>query len=269
MAATVALATGKICGKLFCLLYPDECRICNRPLQKISRIPVCADCLKPPGPLEAEYFCVSCRTPFANDYPLDEHGRCALCRLGLSGFDAAWSYGAYEGRLRELIHLFKYSGVAPLAGPLGEFLAGALPLDQSFDMIVPMPLHWLKRWRRGFNQAELLARMVARRSGAPVVGAVRRRHATAPQASLSHSRRRENVRGAFAVKRGCHVEGRRILLIDDVLTTGSTAGACAAALKKAGARFVGVLTLARADRRLLPLSALPVRSGSATAAGVF
>jgi ComF family protein len=132
-----------------------------------------------------------------------------------------------------------------------------------------MPLHWLKRWRRGFNQAELLARMVARRSGAPVVGAVRRRHATAPQASLSHSRRRENVRGAFAVKRGCNVKGRRILLIDDVFTTGSTAGACAAVLKTAGARFVGVLTLARADRRLLPLSALPARSGSATAAGVF
>jgi ComF family protein len=264
LAATVALATGRICGKLFGLLYPDECRICNRPLQTISRIPVCPECLTSPGPLEAEYFCVSCRAPFANEYPLDENGRCALCRLGLNGFDAAWAYGAYEGRLRELIHLFKYSGIAPLAGPLGAFLAQALPLDQRFDMIVPMPLHWLKRWRRGFNQAELLARLVARRSGAPVVSAVRRRRFTPPQASLSHARRRENVQGAFVVKRSCDVKERRVLLIDDVFTTGSTASVCAAALKKAGARFVGVLTLARADRRLLPLSTLPARSSTAS-----
>ena len=94
--------------------------------------------------------------PFVNRFPLDETGRCALCRLGLQGFDAVYSYGSYEGTLRELVHLFKYSGVRPLAGTFGKFLAQALPRETSFDVIVPMPLHWFKQWQRGFNQSDAL-----------------------------------------------------------------------------------------------------------------
>jgi ComF family protein len=111
-----------------------------------------------------------------------------------------------------------------------------------------MPMHWLRRWRRGFNQAELLAQEIARRSATPVRRSVRRIRGTAPQAGLTHAKRRQNVAGAFRV--AGRVEGMRVLLVDDVLTTGATASACARALKAAGAERVAVLTVARADRRL-------------------
>ena len=234
---------------LFALLLPDDCRVCGQPLKDVSRVPVCRPCLGVPAPLTADYFCVSCRAPFVNRFPLDDSGRCALCRGNLQGFDAAYCFGAYEGTLRELIHLFKYDRIRTLARPLAVHLASAFPREERFDAIVPMPLHWLRRWRRGFNQSGLLAKEVGRRCGLPVIHAVRRRRATPPQAGLSHARRRVNVAGAFAPARGRSVEGLRVLLLDDVMTTGATASSCARALKKAGARYVAVLTLARADRR--------------------
>jgi ComF family protein len=181
---------------------------------------------------------------------LDENGICPLCRLGLRGFDAAYSFGAYDGVLRELIHLFKYGRIRTLAKPLGNHLALAIPREQRFDLIVPMPLHWRRRWQRGFNQAELLAREIARRCSLPVVSSVRRVRATPAQAGLSNSERRRNVSKAFAVRRKRLVEGRRVLLIDDVMTTGATASACARVLRDAGAKYVALLTLARVDRRL-------------------
>jgi len=200
--------------------------------------------------MSAEYFCVSCRTPFQNHFPLDSEGRCALCRSGLRGFDHAYCFGAYEGTLRELIHLYKYSRMKPLWKPLGDLLATALPRDQRFDGVVAVPLHWRRKWERGFNQSELLARSIARRAGVRVLHPVRRRRATRTQAGLSNSRRRENVSGAFIAKAGA-VPGLRILLVDDVMTTGATASACAHALKRAGAKSVALLALARVDRRFV------------------
>ncbi len=238
---------------LFSLLFPDDCRICSRPLDEISRVPVCRQCLEEPAPLNAEFFCSSCRTPFQNGFPLDAEGRCGLCRSGLRGFDAAYCYGSYEGALRELIHVYKYGRVRTLARPLGDLLWAALARDESWDMIAAVPLHWRRRWQRGFNQSELLARELARRTGVPLVSLLKRVRPTASQAGLSNHKRRRNVASAFAcrrlVSRGDKLLGKRVLLIDDVLTTGSTAAACALALKKGGARRVGVLTLARVDRR--------------------
>ena len=245
----VVSALDKISAAFFTLLFPDECRICGAPLTEISRIPVCRDCLRKPEPLSAEFFCALCRTPFLNPAPLDALGRCELCRRGVRGFDSAYSFGAYDGVLRDLLHLFKYARVRPLAGPLGEYLAAAIPRDQAFDAVVPVPLHWRRRWQRGFNQSALLAQAVARRYGLPIRTPLRRTRATATQAGLTNAGRRSNVAGAFQVKRSREVEGRRILLVDDVMTTGATASACAAALKSAGARYVALLTLARVDRR--------------------
>jgi ComF family protein len=139
--------------------------------------------------------------------------------------------------------------VRPLAAPLGALIGSAIPRDQAFEVIVPVPLYWRRRLERGFNQSELLARAVAKRYGLRPVNALRRKRATAAQAGLSNSKRRLNVAGAFVVPRPETVAGRRVLLIDDVLTTGATLSACGAALKRAGARYVAVLTLARVDRR--------------------
>jgi ComF family protein len=201
--------------------------------------------------LSAEFFCVSCRTPFQNGFPLDAEGRCALCRSGLRGFDAAYCYGSYEGTLRELIHLYKYGGVRTLWQPLAGLLATALPLEETFDAVAPVPLHWRRRWQRGFNQSELLAQAVARRRGIPVVQALRRVRATRTQAALSNTERRRNVAAAFGCGRGAQtLPGRRVLLIDDVMTTGSTAAACARVLKQVGAARVVLLTVARVDRRM-------------------
>src|SRR5205085_6117917 len=119
----------------------------------------------------------------------------------------------------------------------------------QFDAIVPVPLHWRKRWDRGFNQSELLARHIADARRTPMVHALLRKRFTDAQAGLASAGRRRNVAGAFAVKPDFNLQGKRILLIDDVMTTGATASACAAALKRSGAKSVSPLTLARVDRR--------------------
>jgi ComF family protein len=195
---------------------------------------------------------VDCRTPFRNRFPLDSEGRCALCRSGLRGFDAAFCFGAYEGVLRELIHLLKYGKVKTMAGPLGGLLAAALPAGERFDAVTAVPLHWRRQWQRGFNQSDLLARALSRRRGIPAVSLLKRVRSTAPQAGLSNTARRRNVTAAFGGRRraGQLAAGKRILLIDDVMTTGATAAACALALKRAGAAKVALLTVARVDRRL-------------------
>jgi ComF family protein len=182
-----------------------------------------------------------------------------LCRSGRRGFDEAYCYGAYEGTLRKLIHLFKYSGMRGLAVPLAGLLADALPRDRQFDAVTAVPLHWRRRWQRGFNQSELLGKAVARRRGIPALKLLRRAAATRAQAGLSNSQRRENVAGAFVARR--RVAGMRILLVDDVMTTGATAGACARALKKAGARSVSILALARVDRRFKEQADFDMRKG--------
>ena len=197
--------------------------------------------------MAAEFFCVSCKTPFVNRHPLDETGRCMMCREGLTGYDAVYSYGSYEGTLRKLIHVYKFEKVHTLAKPLGDLLALSLPREQRFDVIVPMPLHWRRRWQRGFNQSELLAKEIARRWNVPVVNVMRRVKASPPQAGLTNAKRRANVAGAFShasfwstlLRRGARgltrwspaskrlrdlvkpnrLDGQRVLLIDDVLTT--------------------------------------------------
>ena len=235
-------------------------------MREVTRIPVCRRCLKAPEPLSAEFFCVSCRTPFQNAFPLDAEGRCALCRSGLRGFDAAYCFGAYEGVLRELIHLYKYARIRTLARPLGDLLAAALPRDEEWNVLVPVPLHWRRQWKRGFNQSELLARAIARRTALPVVNALRRAHATLTQAGLSNTSRRRNVAAAFRCKRPGAVAGKRVLLIDDVMTTGSTAAACALVLKRAGANKVALLTAARVDRRMDGVRRADLRSGAVLSA---
>lgn len=177
----------------------------------------------------------------------------------MTEFEWSWSYALHEGRLRDLIHLFKYGGMRPLARPLGAWLANAYPCLEQFDALVPMPLHWWKQMQRGFNQSDLLARELSRRVGVPVLNAARRRRRTAVQARLTPAQRRENVRGAFDVPSPERVRGLSLLLVDDVMTTGSTVNACAKALKQAGAARVCVLTVARAggqpDTRILSASA--------------
>ncbi len=235
---------------LFNCFFPDNCRLCDQPLTDVSRIPVCSRCLALPRPLEAEFFCLGCRTPFLSAFALDDKGFCSHCRDGQIGFDAAYSFGSYEGELRKLIHLFKYGKVESLAGPLSRFLLTAVPLDVEFDVVIAMPMHWRKEWERGFNQAELLGVPVARRYGLKLGSHLRRQRYTVAQASLTEAQRLKNLDRSFCVKRTSEISGKRILLIDDVFTTGTTLRTAAQTLKAAGAAHVSALTLARVDRRM-------------------
>ena len=234
---------------MYNVVFPDDCRLCERPLENLSRIPVCPDCLSLPQPLDAEFFCRACRTPFVDSHALDESNLCTVCRESLVNFDAAYSFGSYEGALRKLIHLFKYGKVEPLARPLSRFLIRAMPLNERFDVVLAMPMHWRKRWERGFNQAELLAKPVARRYGVKLATNLRRKRYTKAQAGLTAAQRRENLKESFYVKKPEQIAGKRIVLIDDVFTTGATLRSAAAALKSAGAGHITALTLARVDNR--------------------
>ena len=240
---------------LFNLAFPDNCRVCSSPLETASRIPVCQKCLDAPHGINAEYWCDRCRAPFLSPWFLVE-GLCDFCRGDdsagtIKGFDTAYSFGPYEDELRRMIQLFKYDRIRTLAVPLGRLLVAGLPAHERFDAIVPIPLHWRRRWARGFNQSELLARVVARHAGVPLETILKRKKATAAQAGLSDAQRRTNTEHAFAVvdKHRESLKGKHILLIDDVLTTGATLSAASRVLRRAGARRITVLTLARADRR--------------------
>jgi ComF family protein len=175
--------------------------------------------------------------------------RCAACRRRPPAFDRGAVACDYDGALRAIVHAFKYDGRRSLARPLGQLLreAGASVLDGA-DAVVPVPLHPWKRMRRGFNQSADLARAL----GVPVRSVLRRSRPTRAQAGLTPGQRRRNVAGAFALAwwpwsaKPSTIAGQVLVLVDDVMTTGATLDACARVLKRAGAKEVRTLTLARA-----------------------
>jgi len=179
---------------------------------------------------------------------LDGTSKCGLCRRDVFGFEQARSFGWYEGVLREIIQQYKYNGLRPLSKPLGACLAKTWErLDAaSLDLVLPVPLHRNRERQRGFNQSALLAASAGKILGIRLGGkdCVRVRD-TPPQTGLRGAERRKNVKGAFAVPYPERIRGLRVLLVDDVITTGATADACARALQHAGAGGVWVLTLAR------------------------
>ncbi len=224
-------------------------------MHSFAAFPVCPVCIGKIRPIEADCFCERCGTPFLNEFALNEAGICRLCLTGRRGFDACFVYGSYENELRDLIHLLKYGRIESLAPLLAERMLAALPPDRKrpgppADCMVPVPMHWWKRWRRGFNQAERLAWEISRRLSVPLVQPLRRPKPARVQAGLASPARRKNALGSFAIRNAAAVAGRSVLLVDDVFTTGATATACARLLKQAGAARVEFLALARVDRRV-------------------
>jgi ComF family protein len=183
--------------------------------------------------------------------------RCLLCqRVGsIPPFERAVAYGSYDGELRDLIHLLKFQQVRPAAAVLGRALAETIAnLEQAMPAgtiaVVPVPLHKRKQAQRGFNQAEMIARgalkQLSRRKRFDLcTGVLARRRETGSQIGLTSHQRRENMRDAFAVSDPTRILKRDVLLIDDVLTTGTTASECARVLRRAGAARVWVATVAR------------------------
>lgn len=209
------------------------------PLQEIGA--GLMDLLFPPRCLTcgalAEPFCPECR---ARIRPL------APGMLLPTGVTDTRSVGYHEAVLREAVLQLKFSRKTALAGPLGELLADELEEVASTwqaHALVPVPIHWTRRWERGFNQSELLAGVVAHRCGLPVRSALRRTRATPPQVGLTGAQRATNLRSAFAVDSRHLLPGGRFILVDDVTTTGATLAECASVLRGAGAAEVFALTV--------------------------
>ena len=179
-------------------------------------------------------------------------GGCSWCRKRTLGFDEAVAIGPYQGPIRELCLRMKRSRNAWLARPIADLLIasrGDRLRSLGASLVVPVPLHWWRQRSRGYNQAEALADQVASRLGLPVARALRRVVATPKLAFEGRKSRADLLRGAFRPRRRALIQGRTILLIDDILTTGATCGAAARALKEAGAARVVAVVAGRAEGR--------------------
>jgi ComF family protein len=180
---------------------------------------------------------------------------CPQCHDLPLRFSGVTRLGSYEGPLRLAVLRIKRAHERALAVALGALLAdvvasavAARPEQMGFDVIVPVPMHWTRRARRGANSAETIAARLADRLRLPLAPElIARRRRTAPQASLSPGRRRANVRGAFRVRPHADLAGARVLLVDDILTTGATLNEAGKVFAKAGAADVAVAVLARAE----------------------
>lgn len=233
------------------LFFPDRCRICQTVLDHLTRVPVCDACWIGVVTQSQEDICEICGIPQLCAGAEPGPGPCPNCTASRPQFLAARSYAAYGGNLRELLHFFKYGGIEPLATPLGRRIAAVAAQHPEIfgrcNAVVAVPLDASRQRERKYNQAALLAKVAARELGLPLLpaSALRRTRATPPQSGLSRPERQENMKGAFAAKSPPKGMPERILLIDDVMTTGATLDACAAALLAAGAREVVALTVAR------------------------
>src|SRR5579875_1786289 len=264
------------------VLFPAPCLICDETLTTASRIPICHSCFDQFERI-VDPLCACCGRPLTAAAPppvasAPPEGspvgqklelRCRLCRANFYAFDGARSFAVYNRALSEAVLLLKYEQVIPLADWFASRLAQIAAVSLAEwrpDVVVPVPLHRDRYRERGYNQAELIAKRVARR--------LKLRHASnllirvkprPPQLVLSRAEHWKSVRGAYATPERMNIDNQRVLLVDDVLTTGATLDACSRALKKAGASAVFGVTVARVRSGAGPgVSALGDRGDSAT-----
>lgn len=229
------------------LLLPPRCHICRKLMPPNDNgLHICQDCYSQ-LPLLISPLCSICGIPFdgvGQDHP------CGNCIKQPPAYTAARAALCYQGELTRLIHNFKYNGKSYLRRPLGLLIAQLLAdfaAEQQPDFLVPVPLHKTRLRSRGYNQSVLLADLLSQKWQIKLLrqGLVRIR-ATTPQMELGRKQRLVNLKDAFEVYDVSVIEGRRIMLVDDVFTTGSTLEACAKALMIAGASSVSAVTIAHA-----------------------
>ena len=210
-------------------------------------MPLCWDCRGALAVISAP-FCSVCGEPVYGS--IDHDYVCHGCVTHPPGYRRARAAIHYDDHGKRLVIQFKYNQALWLQSLLVELLASALQshyADEAYDGLCAVPLHPVKRRERGYNQSMLLARALSRRVGIPLLGqrSLRRVRPTPSQTRLTARQRLTNVKGAFATSRPDEWTGKRLLIVDDVMTTGATVGACARVLMDAGARSVDVITVAR------------------------
>ena len=227
------------------LLYPAACVVCSGEVERTEYL--CQGC-RERAPRITAPFCAKCSEPFTG--AITQTFSCANCEHRTLHFDSAVAAYRSRGPVRKLVHEFKYGHHRylqyPLAAWLGETLSDPRLRGREFDLIVPVPLHPARERERGFNQAALLAELLARKITLPLRPVLERIRYTTTQTAYDRAERIENLRDAFRLRKNRDVRGLHVLLIDDVLTTGSTLSECARILRKAGAVSVHAATAARA-----------------------
>lgn len=225
------------------LLFPPHCSVCRTETPAGEHL--CPGCRKG-APVIAAPFCQICSEPFEGR--IDNTFSCPNCRERNFHFGCAVASYRFQGVVRDLILRFKYQGKLHLRHVLAGWLADNLAdarLQHPFDRIVPVPLHPTRERERGFNQARILAELLARQTGAPVCHDLKRIRYTTTQTRFDRETRIENLRNAFRLRPSGDVRNLHLLLIDDVFTTGSTVDECARVLMEAGAASVRVVAVAR------------------------
>lgn len=227
--------------------YPSFCKTCGELLENRRDRILCSACLEKIRPHRAP-VCPVCGRFFEGE--ADGH-LCGRCSVSPPPFARHRSAGRYEGVLKDALLLLKYRRFRPLGRVLGGMAYEALKADEEFwrgvGLVVPVPLHRKRLRERGFNQSGEIAREISRRTGIPFdPRALKKTKPTPPQTSLEQKERMKNVRDVYAPERRHVLSGRVILLVDDVFTTGSTAGECARVMRREGASEVRVLTVAQA-----------------------
>lgn len=229
----------------FDLLFPAACPLCHNTLQATTETPFCQDCTSGMSAMP-DGCCSRCALPFVSRNSSSH--LCESCSRFQPSFLAVHAAGIYEGQLRKAVHRFKYENCHYLDRPLGIMLREALVDTDPPDLIVPVPLHRTKLRERTYNQSLLLAKEIGQRSAVPVSRTLLKRVRNTPQQQgLSALERAKNLRNAFICQE--KLSGERILLVDDVMTTGATATTCSRVLVAAGASEVNVAVVARAGRR--------------------
>lgn len=249
-------------------VLPADCLGCNSSLSSDPVPFFCRRCWEGIIPMAAP-SCARCDQPFASSAATSwtpDH-QCQSCLENPPAYQRAWTLYPYLPPLQDAICSFKYRRKVALAKPLGRLLLRALPkASMDADLIVPVPLHPTRLRAREFNQSLLLADMIGRRLSKPVsITDLVRVVATDPQTTLTRKERLRNLRHAFAARDQNAFSGQRILLVDDVFTTGATLNECAKVLFQAGAESVSAVTLARTiETSLIPdrlLAQLAMRNG--------
>lgn len=243
---------------LVSVIFPADCRICSELLVDSRRVPICPRCLASFDRIPST-VCETCGCPLLGLRPTEEQRRlCPACQNKTYGFDCARSFAIYQGPLVRAILLLKFEQIEPLGRWFAERLVELVARERdkfAADVVVPVPLHRQRERERGYNQAALISKPLAKRLRLPHKAVLLMRTKARPDKRiLSLEERWESVRGAFATRPGSQVDNLRVLLVDDVLTTGATLDACARALHEAGAKSVLGLTVARAIRNPLPSS---------------